>query len=75
MPQPEFEIVWNGTKDRRGACPRLSGYTGASSLNNAPTDVQLAHGEQRDLTRALSSYPSYAGFRWAGRTHKTREAA
>lgn len=34
LPDPEYDVVWNGTKDKNGECPRLSGYDGVSTLSN-----------------------------------------
>jgi hypothetical protein len=75
LPKPlEFDVVWSGTKDRRGECPRLSGYEGGSSLNNGTYDLQLQRGELREIENLLARQ-SWAGFRWGGRTAKVKEAA
>jgi hypothetical protein len=49
----EFEVVWNGTKDKLATCPSLTGYTGPSTLTAWSHVEGLEYGDQDVLNKAL----------------------
>lgn len=60
LPEPELEVIWDGTKDRAGTCPRLSGYDGGSTLTNPTPDRWSTH--LTEAQKAAYGWPSSVRF-------------